>query len=1186
MNTKIIPKVLIFVNSFWFLTIFTFSQPARDTLSPVWNILPIPSPSAIRVITIDSTNTIYIGVWGDGIYRSFNNGQSWTALNQGLTNKFITAIERDSVGRLFASTYGGGVFLSTNNGQTWSSINTGLPSLKIKTLKIKNPATIFIGIEGYGVYRSSNLGSSWQSVSKGIWNLDINCLVIADDGSVLAGTNGGGIYFSNDNGASWRRSGFASTLRVITSFAKTGIGEILCGTYQGGVYSSVDNGISWAVFKYKDTLKNVTAVTFANNEEPIAGTDRIGIWRYDSRAYLDWVMTNLRDVGIVAMARSSQGNLFAATSDGSLYISTNNGSTWTSIRTATNNIKTFFSFNNVLYLSRRDARTFRSTDMGISWSEINLINTQVNAFAADSSGRVFALANRTDTNLSILLVSTDNGITWNSILTRTDTIFRSIASKNNYIFLGISFPPANPRDPNSPFSDLLRSSDGGSSWTSLNIRAKNTNGIIFIGVNKNGNIFVSLTDSLIKTTDNGNSWTRVLSKTMYNYYSIAFSSNSTVFMAADYAIFSSTDDGSTWSIKPLGIFYQYMQSICMTKFDQIIAGSTYGGILTSVNFGTAWDSTHFFYGFIREPISTIHSDNEGYLWIVTPTNVYRAIEPRVINRVTLIEPSINAVGSPLIINFKWNPVANADLYEFQISDDYDFNTIKETIILSSNNWTNYYKLNYNTMYFWRVRGRVNNALGEWSARSYFTTIVAPPELISPSNNKAGVPIKPTFVWKSTDGATGYILQVSKYPNFNNLVFEKTFNRTNDTNFTSQVNLEYFQTYYWRVAAKNGAIQSDWSEIWQFTTKIQAPNLRSPANKTYGVPTIAVLQWTPTTGANIYEIQIALDSAFENKFFDGIAPQNDQYQTRLLEPFTKYYWRVRASNDDGSSDWSEVWWFITIIPPPQLENPTDNSKNLNAPINFTWSAFSQTEKHHIQIATDQNFVSLIVDDSSLDKNSFSLLDIEFNKIYYWRVRSIIRQYQSDWSSIFTFSTTLQPPLLLYPPDNSDTIQIFVTFRWEAVPGASSYDFVLSSDSTFGQDIIVSRNGITEIQTSVSGLNYNTKYFWRVRASNPGATSQWSNTWSFTTISQVSSITPNIDGILVFPNPFEHVFDIKIPNDIVVKKIRLLDLGGNILLELNDFILKDLKIDLTNQPTGIYFLSILSKDKESIIKMIKK
>src|SRR5688500_18660364 len=54
-----------------------------------------------------------------GVYRS-SNGQSWTAVNNGIGTKTIKAIARNN-GRLIAAMYslGGAFALSDNNGDSW-----------------------------------------------------------------------------------------------------------------------------------------------------------------------------------------------------------------------------------------------------------------------------------------------------------------------------------------------------------------------------------------------------------------------------------------------------------------------------------------------------------------------------------------------------------------------------------------------------------------------------------------------------------------------------------------------------------------------------------------------------------------------------------------------------------------------------------------------------------------------------------------------------------------------------------------------------------------------------------------------------------------------------------------------------------------------------------------------------------
>ncbi|MFN3270208.1 MAG: WD40/YVTN/BNR-like repeat-containing protein, partial [Candidatus Kapaibacteriota bacterium] len=116
MSAKNIPNLILTIVITVFAYHLAFAQPQRDTLAPMWNAIPVPNPAHIKVITFDSSDVMYIGVWGEGIFRSLNLGQNWTEINNGLTNKYITGIEKDSNGILYASTYGGGVFISTNNG--------------------------------------------------------------------------------------------------------------------------------------------------------------------------------------------------------------------------------------------------------------------------------------------------------------------------------------------------------------------------------------------------------------------------------------------------------------------------------------------------------------------------------------------------------------------------------------------------------------------------------------------------------------------------------------------------------------------------------------------------------------------------------------------------------------------------------------------------------------------------------------------------------------------------------------------------------------------------------------------------------------------------------------------------------------------------------------------------------------
>ena len=54
--------------------------------------------------------------------------------------------------KLFAGTYDGGVFLSTNNGATWTAVNAGLPNAFVTALALSG-TDLFAGTYNSGVWR-------------------------------------------------------------------------------------------------------------------------------------------------------------------------------------------------------------------------------------------------------------------------------------------------------------------------------------------------------------------------------------------------------------------------------------------------------------------------------------------------------------------------------------------------------------------------------------------------------------------------------------------------------------------------------------------------------------------------------------------------------------------------------------------------------------------------------------------------------------------------------------------------------------------------------------------------------------------------------------------------------------------------------------------------------------------------
>lgn len=1183
-NTKFFLK---FIFVLIFLTFYQSYSQDIDTLAPNWGLISGPTAPDVRVLKIDRNNAIYIGTWGSGISRSFNNGQTWTEINFGLTNLFINAIEIDSSGVIYAGTNGGGVFRSSNNGLSWTAVNNGLTNLYVKAIAFKRNTHIFVGTKGGGVFRSTNAGANWTEANAGIWFWDITALFVTSDGDVIAGTNGGGIYRSSDNALTWRTSNGGINSKNITCLGISQLGEIFCGTLGGGLNFSVNSGVSWSEYKKNNYFRNVTALTFPITPEPIVGTDDRGIFRYDSRIMDDWVKTSIKYPGINALARNSQGVLFASISFEGIFRSLDSGRTWTYLSHKTDSSMTpMLAYKNGLVLaSNKNKGIYRTTDNGNTWSQAILPGTTIFCFAFDSLGNAYASG--LSASGSALYVSANQGETWSTIRTFTDTIVTAIGIKpDGRIFAAIRFRPADPMNPNSIRTNLITTSDMGATWQIRNVHTRAQYGFIAIGINYNGHIWLISEDTVMRSTNDGLNWTSFL-PTAQTPQCVAFNRNNHVFVGTmTSGLYRTTNNGTNWTNFTFGVQYSGVQFININRRNVIFLGMSYDeGLRFSTNNGSTWDT--LISGAIRSTkIESMTLSGDGFLFLAT-NSLYRYIEPEDLLVPELSSPAYGIGGISLNPTLVWNPVARADMYEVQISKEFSFSNVIESITHSPTQRKLAATLDYNTTYYWRVRSRTNKALGAWSQVWMFTTIIAPPKLISPENNTGGHPTTTKLVWGKVDGAGSYIVQVSKDKNFSS-IFILNQNYTDTT--ADLKNLELYTTYYWRVQARANKNNSEWSETWSFFTRLKAPVNRSPANNSYGHPTIVSFEWNPSLGATGYEIQIAKDKDFQQMIFDGETQTIANHQSKLLEYFTEYYWRVRAKDDYGQSDWSTPWKFITVIQAPVLTYPYDNEEDLKTTILFSWEPYSKATAYHFQIATDRNFNSIVKEFNNLDSNSVRLTGLDFFKTYFWRARIKVNNYDGLWSSYRTFTTGLAKPELSYPLNNAKNVPLDVNLTWKRVSGSKYYKLLIAKDINF-QNLLKAADSIENTQFQLSNLDFNTVFYWKVKAFYDKGESEWSDTWKFETVEELS-----VDSELIttykfssYPNPFTRKLYInyELPGSAYIT-VQIVNETGLLIQEICKDYQKEGNHTIIWEPdnlsSGIYFIKMTINNKTLVSKVV--
>ena len=64
-------------------------------------------------LATNASGDIFVGTQGGGIFRSTDSGETWTEVNNGLTDTNVRAMAINSAGDIFAGTWSGGVFRST-----------------------------------------------------------------------------------------------------------------------------------------------------------------------------------------------------------------------------------------------------------------------------------------------------------------------------------------------------------------------------------------------------------------------------------------------------------------------------------------------------------------------------------------------------------------------------------------------------------------------------------------------------------------------------------------------------------------------------------------------------------------------------------------------------------------------------------------------------------------------------------------------------------------------------------------------------------------------------------------------------------------------------------------------------------------------------------------------------------------
>ncbi len=570
--------------------------------------LPLPAAS-VRAVAVDSDQSVfYIGTYGGGVYRSINNGSDWIKCSDTGLSPFVNALWVCCNGNLLAATETGAV-LSDNQGNSWSVL-TNMKCLDILAVDLDNSGeeTILAGTEGAGLLMKRPGDAQFIPATAGTGVFRVKAISVdstVPEGKIFIGTEKG-VLVSEDSGATWttRNSGLqhlpvnaltisedASRLFVITQRDPTPIST------DGAVYVSEDAGMHWT--KVFDNDPCFTDVTI-DPDNP----DTVAICTYYSGVLISrnsGAVNTWRSANIGLASRRAycllfdSGILYSGTSAGfcqknsdDTWIVKNNGLFAANVRA----VLPASDDGNRWFVGCDEQGVYKTEDKGLTWTRVmngfasthlDVISLEVDPFHPDT---IYA-----GLKGYFIYRSTNSGASWSRLQTP--------GGGNNWIYaMDITADPHVPQQVYCSAFDrgLLKSQDGGTSWTYINGDLSWISCAAMKPVPGNSSRFLvgMLDGDIFRTTDGGTTYTKTSVNSLIwlrtSVFDIVFTNTDNAVISTDRGIYFSSDQGEHFSqTTPDFAVHPFFCLAQATGNPNIIyAGGALSTVLRSDNGGTSW----------------------------------------------------------------------------------------------------------------------------------------------------------------------------------------------------------------------------------------------------------------------------------------------------------------------------------------------------------------------------------------------------------------------------------------------------------------------------------------------------------------------------------------------------------------------------------------------------------------------
>ena len=583
---------LIYINCISIIIFFLLSANPISAQLDFWERTNGPCGGSLYNYAFDSAGIVYGGN-ENGIFKSTDGGYNWSYF--GFQEKTVFGICKTSSGILLCGVSGEGMYRSTNEGLSWTLT---LPTGYIPDILESGKGILLAGTNN-GIFRSTDNGLNWvYSMSESAFSLAESPI----DGAIYAATPSA-LYRSSNSGTSWT-SVLSLQVYTLRGVAVSDNGYIYTADSKGSLSRSTDSSRTFTTL-YKDSIYEPTCVAATSGSYVYCGTRYEGIWRSSDYGE-SWTIAGVgQDVNRIK--RGIDDEIFASVPSHGCVKTTDNGLTWTeslkgivniysgplimtkngsiyssSGQTSFDNGLNWLLFSNpiivsysiavdndsgYIYLSNGRNQIHRSTDNGSNFSSFN-VSQNVNDYATlvvTHNDEIFA------SGLN-LYKSTNRGVNWVYI---SDQGFRSFAvNKENYYF-------------GSDDAGVYRSTNSGQNWTFILSLAHNTlypyNPLM---VTTDDVIYAGGTEGIFRSSDDGANW--IKDADINNVSFLIQGSNGKIF-ASCYNFFSVNEggvyfkDGNSWQNITYDLNRKNVLSMCFNQNGQMLVSTAGSGVFRSVD---------------------------------------------------------------------------------------------------------------------------------------------------------------------------------------------------------------------------------------------------------------------------------------------------------------------------------------------------------------------------------------------------------------------------------------------------------------------------------------------------------------------------------------------------------------------------------------------------------------------------